>query len=80
MSNLVLVLILAAAVPILAGMFLFYPRKVAKPSQEPTGTVSCKKCSARIAVSNPSKLQHDFSLKCTACETRKFYKLVELTW
>jgi DNA-directed RNA polymerase subunit RPC12/RpoP len=41
-------------------------------------TLSCKKCGARIAVSNPSKLHAEFSVKCTACETRRLYKLVDL--
>ena len=55
-------------------MRLFYPREVKNKSQEPDGTVICKKCGKRIAISNPSRIQQDFSAKCTACETRKFYK------
>jgi hypothetical protein len=31
-------------------------------------TLSCKKCGAPIAVSNPSKLHAEFSVKCTACD------------
>ena len=71
-------LIIAAAMLLLTSVFFFYPRKVEKRSQEVAGTVSCKKCGIRIAVSNPSKLHHEFSVRCTACETRKLYKLVDL--
>jgi len=73
-----LLLITAAAVLLLTGVFFLYPRKVGKRPQELAGTVSCKKCGARIAVSNPSKLHHEFSVRCTACETRKLYKLIDL--
>jgi P pilus assembly chaperone PapD len=73
--------IIAAAVIILTGVFFFFftRRKVEKRPQEHAGAVSCKKCGKRIAVSNPSKLHHEFSLKCTACDTRKLYKLIDLS-
>jgi P pilus assembly chaperone PapD len=79
MSLLLMVVIIVAAVLLLTSAFFFYPWKVETRSQELAGTVSCKKCGARIAVSNPSKLHLEFSVKCTACETRKLYKLVDLT-
>jgi P pilus assembly chaperone PapD len=71
-------LIIAAAALLLTSGFFFFPRKAKKRSQEPAATLSCKKCGARIAVSNPSKLHAEFSVKCAACETRKLYKLVDL--
>ena len=71
-------IIIAAAVLLLTGVFFLFPRKVARRSQEIAGAVSCKKCGARIAVSNPSKLHHEFSVRCPACETRKLYKLIDL--
>jgi hypothetical protein len=55
-------LIIAAAVLLLTSVFFFYPRKAEKRSQEVAGAVSCKKCGIRIAVSNPSKLHHEFSV------------------
>jgi P pilus assembly chaperone PapD len=70
--------ITAAAALLLTSVLFFFPRKAKKRLQEPAATLSCKKCGARIAVSNPSKLHAEFSLKCTACETRKVYKLVDL--
>jgi P pilus assembly chaperone PapD len=72
-------LTVVAAVLLLASVFFFYPRKVEKRAEELAGTVSCKKCGARIVVSNPSKLHQEFSVKCTACETRKLYKTVDLS-
>jgi DNA-directed RNA polymerase subunit RPC12/RpoP len=60
-------------------MGLFSPRGRQKKTQEPNGTVICKKCGKRIAISNPSRIQQDFSAECTACETRKFYKPADLT-
>jgi len=74
-----LLVIPAAAALLSIGVFTFYPRKAAKKAQEHSGTVSCKKCGAPIAVSNPSKILNDFSVMCTACHTREFYKLVDLT-
>jgi hypothetical protein len=62
------------------GALYFFHRKGAKRPQEvATGKVSCKKCGARISVFNPTKLHHEFSLKCGACDTRKLYGLVDLT-
>jgi hypothetical protein len=74
-----LLIITAAALLLLTCVFVFYPRKVETKLQEQDGTVFCKKCGARIAISNPSKIRQDFSAKCTACETRKFYTPVDLT-
>jgi P pilus assembly chaperone PapD len=74
-----ILLTVVAAVVLLAIVLFFYPRKVKKRAVELAGTVSCKKCGARIVVSNPSKLHHEFSVKCVACDTRKLYKLVDLT-
>jgi DNA-directed RNA polymerase subunit RPC12/RpoP len=72
--------ILVAAVLLSMGVaFFFYPRKVEKRTQELAGTVLCKKCGTRIAVSGPSKVHHEFSVKCTACDSRKLYNLVDLT-
>jgi hypothetical protein len=51
-------LIPAAAALLLTGVFVFYTRKAAKKTQELSGAVSCKKCGAPIAISNPSKIQH----------------------
>ena len=72
-------LTVVAAVLLLASVLFFYPRKVKKRAEELAGTVSCKKCGARIVVSNPSKLHSEFSVKCTACETRKLYTTVDLS-
>ncbi len=63
----------------LFAFFLFRRNAGKRPQQVATGTVSCKKCGARIFVSNPAKLHHEFSVKCSACDTRKLYKLVDLT-
>jgi DNA-directed RNA polymerase subunit RPC12/RpoP len=73
------VIIVAAAALLVTSAFFLYPRKVGNRTQEVAGTVSCKKCGARIFVSNPSKLHHEFSVKCAACDARKLYKLVDLT-
>ena len=73
------VIIIAAAALVLTSVLFLYPRKAGKRAQEVAGTVSCKKCGARISVSNPSKLHHEFSVKCAACDGRKLYKLVDLT-
>ena len=73
-------IIVAAAALLSIGALLLYRRKAGKrPQEAATGTVSCKKCGARIFVSNPAKLHHEFSVKCVACDTRKLYKLVDLT-
>ena len=73
------VVILAAAVLVSTGALFLYRRKAGeRPQQVATGTVSCKRCGARIFVSNPSRLQHEFSVKCVACDSRKLYKLVDL--
>jgi hypothetical protein len=74
-----LLLIFGAVGIVSTLVYFFFPRKMAKKaSQEPAGAVSCKKCGARIAVSNPSKLRQEFSVKCTACDTRKVYVPVDL--
>jgi DNA-directed RNA polymerase subunit RPC12/RpoP len=73
------VIIIAAAALVLTGAFFLYPRKAKTRAPEAAGAVSCKRCGARIFVSNPSKLQSEFSVKCAACDTRKLYKLVDLT-
>jgi DNA-directed RNA polymerase subunit RPC12/RpoP len=73
-----LLLLLAVALLLLASVLFFYPRKLAKETKEIDATVYCKKCGARIAVSNPSKLRGEFSVECTACQTRKIYKPVDL--
>jgi DNA-directed RNA polymerase subunit RPC12/RpoP len=73
------VIILAAAALVSTGALFLYRRQAGeRPQQVATGTVSCKKCGARIFVSNPAKLQHEFSVKCVACDSRKLYKLVDL--
>ena len=59
-------------------MRLFNSREGQKKTQEPDGTVICKKCGRRIAISNSSRIQQDFSAKCTACETRSFYNPADL--
>jgi hypothetical protein len=64
----------AAVALLLIGVFIFYPRKAAKKTQEFSGTV-CKKCGAPIAVSNPSMIQNDSSVKRAACHTREFEEL-----
>ena len=73
-------IILATAVLLSTGAFFFLFRRNAgkRPQEVATGTVSCKKCGARIVVSNPAKLHQEFSVKCGACDTRKLYKLVDL--
>jgi len=78
MSN---VIILAAAV--LCAIFsisaLLILRNAGKrPLVVSIGAVSCKRCGARILVSNPPKLHDEFSVKCGACDTRKLYNLVDL--
>lgn len=73
------VIIIAAAALLFTSVLFLYPRKVKERSQEVARTVACKKCGARISVSNSSKLHHEFSVKCAACDTRKLYKLVDLT-
>ena len=74
------VIILAAAVLLSTGAFILFRRRAEKRPQEvAAGTVSCKKCGARIFVSNPAKLHQEFSVKCGACDTRKVYKLLDLT-
>jgi P pilus assembly chaperone PapD len=74
------VIILVTAVLLSTGAFFLFRRKAAKRPQEvAAGTVSCKKCGARIFVSNPTKLHQEFSVKCGACDTRKVYKLLDLT-
>jgi hypothetical protein len=73
-------IILAATTLLSMGALYFYRRKGGKRPQEVApGKVSCKKCGARIFVSNPAKLHHEFSVKCGACDTRKLYRLVDLT-
>ena len=72
-------IILATAVLLSTGAFFLFRSKAGKRPQEvATGTVSCKKCGARIVVSNPAKLHQEFSVKCGACDTRKLYKLADL--
>jgi hypothetical protein len=74
------VIILATAVLLSTGAFFLFRRRAKKRPQEvAAGTVSCKKCGARIFVSNPAKLHQEFSVKCGACDTRKVYKLLDLT-
>ena len=72
------VIILAAAVLLSTGAFFLFRRRE-RPQEVAAGTVSCKKCGARIFVSNPAKLHQEFSVKCGACDTRKVYKLLDLT-
>ena len=73
-------IILATAVLLSTGAFFLFRRRAEKRPQEvAAGTVSCKKCGARIFVSNPAKLHQEFSVKCGACDTRKVYKLLDLT-
>jgi ribosomal protein S27E len=72
------IVVIAAAVLLSAIVFFFYPRKVEKRSKEPSGTVSCRHCGSRISVSSPSKLHHEFSVRCTACENRKIYSRADL--
>ena len=73
------VIILAIAVLLSTGALFLFRRKAGKRPQEvATGTVSCKKCGARISVSNPAKLHQEFSVKCGACDSRKLYKLMDL--
>jgi hypothetical protein len=74
-----LLLILAATLLLLTSVLFFYPRKLVKETKELDGTVSCKKCGARIAVSKPSKIRDDFSVECAACQTRKIYEAIDLT-
>ena len=47
-------------------------------TQEPDGTVICKKCGKPVAISNPSKIYQDFSAKCIACGTRNFYQPADI--
>lgn len=76
----VIILILATAVLFsTSALFILCKNLGKRPPVVATGTVSCKRCGARISVSNPGKLHHEFSVKCGACETRKLYKLVDLT-
>jgi DNA-directed RNA polymerase subunit RPC12/RpoP len=72
------IVVIAAAVLLSAIVFFFYPRKVEKHSKEPSGTVSCRHCGSRISVSSPSKLHHEFSVRCTACGNRKIYSRADL--
>ena len=72
--------ILATTTLLTMGALYFFRRKgVKRPQEVATGKVFCKKCGARISVFNPAKLHHEFSLKCGACDTRKLYRLVDLT-
>ena len=72
-------IILATAVLLSTGVFFLFRNKAGKrPQEAATATVSCKKCGARIVVSNPAKLHQEFSVKCGACDTRKLYKLADL--
>jgi hypothetical protein len=77
----VIILATAALLVLLSTTALFIFRKQVgkRPPVVATGTVSCKRCGARIFVSNPAKLHHEFSVKCGACEIRKLYTLVDLT-
>ena len=59
-------------------MRLFNSQEKKNKTQEADGTVICKKCGKRIAIFNPSRVQQDFSAKCTACETRNFYNPADL--
>jgi len=72
------VIILVTAALCAGGLFLFRGRAGKRPQEVAVGTVACKKCGARISVSNPAKLHQEFSVKCGACETRKLYKLIDL--
>jgi hypothetical protein len=72
-------LISAAALFLSTCVLFFHPRKVKTKAQEPRGAVSCKKCGTRIAVSNPSRIQQDFSAKCPACGTSNSYQQVDLS-
>ena len=74
------IIILATAALLSIGALFLFRGKAGKRAQEvATGTVSCKRCGAWIFVSNPAKLHHEFSVKCGACDSRKLYKLVDLT-
>jgi hypothetical protein len=70
-----------AAVIFLVGLWFFRGRRRSKVRHEipETRSVYCKKCGGRIGVLSVSTVQHEFSLKCTTCQTRKFYSLADLT-
>ena len=63
---------------VLIGFLFFYLRKSEPHTQELAGTVLCKKCAGRIAVSHPPKLHNEFSVQCPACHSRKLYSLSDL--
>jgi hypothetical protein len=69
-------LISAAALFLSACVLIFHGRKV-KSVREPTGSVSCKKCGASIAVSNPSAIHEEFKTTCPACQTTETYKRID---
>lgn len=71
-------LISAAALFLSTCVLIFSGRKPKTKVQEPTGAVSCKQCGARIAVSNPSTIQQDFSATCPGCGTSDTYKQIDL--
>jgi hypothetical protein len=71
-------LISAAAVFLSTCVLIFHGRTLKSKVREPTGVVFCKKCSASIAVSNPSAVQQDFSATCPACLTKDTYKRIDL--
>lgn len=71
-------LISAAALFLSTCVLIFQGRKLKSKVQEPRGAVSCKKCGASIAVSNPSAIQQDFSATCPACLTSDTYKKIDL--
>lgn len=73
----VLDLMIAAAL-LVTGIVFFFPRKVKKRPEELAGTVICKKCGSRISIANPSKVLDEFSVTCSACETRKLYSRADL--
>ncbi len=74
-----LLLLAALGAVVLIAILFWFARKPAEPSQEKVArrAVACKECGAQIGITN-AKLGHEFSLKCSACETRNFYNLVDL--
>jgi DNA-directed RNA polymerase subunit RPC12/RpoP len=49
-----------------------FVRKKAQPKEASWRSVGCKKCGVQIVIPN-RKLDHEFSIKCTACDHRTFY-------
>lgn len=70
--------LMAVGAILIAVCFWLLRKRPEVPQEEvPRRTVACKKCAAPIGIKN-TKLDQEFSLKCSGCGSRTIYSIGDI--